>query len=524
LLWSHDLADKTKTIRGVEILRTGTFDGLRGPATYTVEDLDGFVAAHEALIADGQDSIKVALGGKLSTIKVNTGTIGHNEHDKSGNVIREAPVIGRLSRMYREGERLLADVAEVPEQLAATILKAYPDRSIEAIRFRVDKGVEIAGKVYDKVITSLAFLGESLPAVGGLASLPKILQGRGDAAARVVAYGVDDSNADVVLVFSAPDAAADDLAAEEEPVDVDAMLAALDAWGEKATAAVRGKPGAPLVYARIRGLKEELRRIAGAKVITNSGGPMNREQILTLLGLAADAKADAVVTALAKDDPAVAETIVALAGGLEFADPAQFVAWLAGKLDVSPGDLGAIASAVASALGLTPDEGADGAATEGDPAAMSKADPKTTKDANGGETAEVVTLAQFDELKAEHVQALTRLAALEGKDATEQAERLVDGYLAAGKALPAQRETLVALAKQSPETVTKLYADAPVIVKFGERGTSGGGESTSEFEPTAVELQALVEYMGWSEAEARIAHINTKREEAGLPPLPKETK
>ena len=66
-----------------------------------------------------------------------------------------------------------------------------------------------------------------------------------------------------------------------------------------------------------------------------------------------------------------------------------------------------------------------------------------------------------------------------GEQATHQAESLVDGAIAAGKFVPAQRETLVALATHDAVAFTQLAESQPTIVKFGERGHGGSPDEAS---------------------------------------------
>lgn len=421
---------ETTTIAGVEILRTGTFHGIRGGrVTYTTAILDEMADAHAALEASGATAIRVVLGGKAVSIPLNRTTLGHNEMDDEGQIIREAPVVGRLTNLRRKGEKLLADIADVPVKLVGALAHGYPQRSIEGVRLTMSP-IVIGERAYQRAITGLALLGESLPAVKGLADLE-----------RVVASSDEPT---IELEMPVHLAAAD-------PADVlTELLAALDSWAEAAIPLVAGKTGAPIIRARVRSLKEDVRRIAGAAIQT-SEVDMN------------DETNDVIQNA----GPMSADTLQAL---------------IADKLGLPDADPTAIWAKLREVLG-------------GEPAAT---DATGTEDAmsqntSGAESAESVQLRQqVSEL-------LTWKAQTEGATLIAQAEGLVDRAIAMGKFAPAQRETLVALAKHDAGAFTQLADGQPASIPLGERGTGNG--TSSENEPSA-EAVAVAMKMGKSREEA----------------------
>ncbi len=79
------------------------------------------------------------------------------------------PAAGVVTRLWRDGDRLLADFADVPAVVADLInSRAYRQVSIECEKDKVVNGETIPGWCLDRV----AVLGASLPQVKGLADLP----------------------------------------------------------------------------------------------------------------------------------------------------------------------------------------------------------------------------------------------------------------------------------------------------------------------------------------------------------------
>lgn len=72
--------------------------------------------------------------------------------------------------MAERGTTLIGDLVDVPQWLAADMEKHYPQRSIEAFA-----NYESNGHSYRFVITGLALLGATWPAVTDLPSLQDLL-------------------------------------------------------------------------------------------------------------------------------------------------------------------------------------------------------------------------------------------------------------------------------------------------------------------------------------------------------------
>lgn len=90
--------------------------------------------------------------------------LGHDDPRYDGE-----PAVGRLEnlRLADEGDTLVADLVGVPAWLAEVMASAYPSRSIEALL-----GVTMAdGTEYAMVVTGLALLGVTAPAIESLADI-----------------------------------------------------------------------------------------------------------------------------------------------------------------------------------------------------------------------------------------------------------------------------------------------------------------------------------------------------------------
>lgn len=128
-----------KELLAREIFATGTHNGDR----YTVADLDEMVRAFNDL--DFRPALKA----------------GHIEEPGM-------KALGWVSRLWREGEKLLADFSHIPEDVYSLIVdkKAYDRVSAE-----VFWDFERAGKVFKRALKAVALLGAEIPAVAGLKPL-----------------------------------------------------------------------------------------------------------------------------------------------------------------------------------------------------------------------------------------------------------------------------------------------------------------------------------------------------------------
>jgi hypothetical protein len=170
----------TVTLRDVEITAAGSHLASTGPVTITPEDLD-------AMIEAAQDP-------EVDHAAVR---IGHTDPRFDGE-----PAVGWVENLRRVGNRLVGDVSGVPARMAELVQTAFRRRSAE-----VGWGVRTpSGKTHPAVLTGLALLGVTAPAVKGLA----------DVTSR---YSAGDLAADRVTVLSSAD-----------PFLLEALLARSDAF------------------------------------------------------------------------------------------------------------------------------------------------------------------------------------------------------------------------------------------------------------------------------------------------------
>ncbi|AYD81504.1 head maturation protease [Arthrobacter phage KBurrousTX] len=145
---------KFATVEGVPLVKTGTWSASTGPKAVTKEDLAAIVEAHESNVLDK---------GVLKK--------GHLDPRHENPTWDGDPAYGQVDnlRLSEDGETLLGDYINVPEDLAESLPSAYPNRSAE-----IAWGVAIkdaAGKVtkqFKAALAGVALLGRTPPAVKGL--------------------------------------------------------------------------------------------------------------------------------------------------------------------------------------------------------------------------------------------------------------------------------------------------------------------------------------------------------------------
>jgi hypothetical protein len=164
-----------RTVPNVDLLKVGTFDGVRGTFTIEAEHLTSAVEAYRAKVVP-PPPIK----------------LGHSDPRFDGG-----PALGAAARLRLRdnGSVLICDLVGVPRGIAALLPHAYPERSIEGVMGFVDDN----GREWPFVLTAVALLGDTRPAVGTLRSLRDVgaLYGLDDIAAsagRVVVASASDSD------------------------------------------------------------------------------------------------------------------------------------------------------------------------------------------------------------------------------------------------------------------------------------------------------------------------------------------
>lgn len=425
---------QTVTIKGVEIMRPGTWNGV----SFALADLEDIVTAFDAL--KGVMPPRVQLG-----------------HDEKQRLARELfaddaagadgfPALGWPDALRIEGGRLIADLMEVPVKLAKWIeRRVYRARSGGLLR-----GVVANGVTYPWVLDHVALLGDQAPAVPGLADM--VLSR--DSLVYEAAIGFSYEGADALAL-----AAGDGVADPAELSELDLIMADFDALSERWGALVFGRRGAPAartLWAEFAG------RLKSAARQNLEASDMVDRSKLDLAGMAFDS-------------------------------PEQLAGWLAGLIGVSPGDYGAIADAVAKALGASPAPAADPMEAPADPAAA------TPLSSEGADMLQLAAdrLAAMDARLAETQAALVRV---EMARSLEAAERRVDADIAARNLPAALRGTLVELANRPDPSLYQSVLDNARSVPVGERGTGADGVNLAAATLTATDRQ-FARMNGISEAE-----------------------
>lgn len=182
------MAPALTTVSGVAIAKVGEWNASSGRWVCTREQLEDAVRAqHDPAF-------------RAPVLK-----LGHDDPRFEGT-----PAIGRLQnlRLDASGEVLLADLVGVPTWLAEILPSAYPSRSVEALlAVATDEGAN-----YAMVVTGLALLGVTPPAIESLADIATLYDQPTDVGEWVAAKRVAAS----LDVTSHPGAA---MPTEHQPTD-----------------------------------------------------------------------------------------------------------------------------------------------------------------------------------------------------------------------------------------------------------------------------------------------------------------
>lgn len=131
-----------QTIAGVEIFAKGQWNG----KTYTTKDLD--------------DMVKAAAGAGYKPPV----SLGHNAPE-------DAPAYGYVVNVRREGDKLLADFEDVPDDLCAEIREKRYDQVSAEVYFDLKRG----GKTWPRALRAVAVIGAHPPGVSDLKPLSEAL-------------------------------------------------------------------------------------------------------------------------------------------------------------------------------------------------------------------------------------------------------------------------------------------------------------------------------------------------------------
>lgn len=142
------------TIPNVELVSVGPWSASTGPVEFSLEDLQAMIAAlDDPAIHDP----RLRIGHTPPNITA----------EASAGGFEEQPAFGRFTNLRLEGTTIVADAVGVPAWLAEIMPSAFPNRSVE-VYWNVSTA---AGRTHSAVITSVALLGVSMPAVETLEDL-----------------------------------------------------------------------------------------------------------------------------------------------------------------------------------------------------------------------------------------------------------------------------------------------------------------------------------------------------------------
>ena len=145
----------TVDLNGLEIFAAGTFNG----DSYSEADLDSMVSAFDQV-------------GFKPTVKA--GHADGQEDEAKARKVFGAPALGYVSRIYRQGKKLLADATKVPRRFADLVKAGSYSRISSEIywNFASDDN----GTKHPRVLKSIAFLGADIPALTSLKEIEALYQ------------------------------------------------------------------------------------------------------------------------------------------------------------------------------------------------------------------------------------------------------------------------------------------------------------------------------------------------------------
>ena len=147
------------SISNLEIFGAGQHNAATGKVTVTEADLDEMVNAFNEL--NGSNLVKPHL------------KLGHTEAQKWFGQKDGIPALGWIEKVWRVGNKLMANIADVPSALIDLIRQGrYHNVSAEVYW---DAGLELNGKKFSRVLSAVSLLGVEMPAVKDLAGLAAAL-------------------------------------------------------------------------------------------------------------------------------------------------------------------------------------------------------------------------------------------------------------------------------------------------------------------------------------------------------------
>jgi len=142
---AYTLDDPTHKITGIEIFAEGKWNG----DEYSIADLD--------------EMIKNFNQGVIKNVPLK---VGHDPKQK----VAGQPAVGIIERIYRSGQKLLADISNIPKTVAELIKK----KAYNSVSAEIAWDVDWNGSIFTRLLTGVALLGAEIPAVNVLSEIPSI--------------------------------------------------------------------------------------------------------------------------------------------------------------------------------------------------------------------------------------------------------------------------------------------------------------------------------------------------------------
>lgn len=132
----------THNLKGVEIFSVGIWNGDK----YTIKDLDQMVEAFEQV--DFEPPLK----------------LGHNSEQEKDLMKDGQPALGWVERIFRVGQKLVADFKEIPK----AVFDAIESKSYKRVSSEIWFNYGSNGDKFPRVLKAVALLGADIPAVTNL--------------------------------------------------------------------------------------------------------------------------------------------------------------------------------------------------------------------------------------------------------------------------------------------------------------------------------------------------------------------
>jgi len=143
---TKEFAADLKEIKGVEIFSAGIWNG----DEYTTDHIDEMVRAFDATSETARPYLK----------------LGHND-DQELTKADGMPAAGWIGRIYREGEKLVADFIDIPNK----IYELIENKSYRNVSSEIFFDVKTKGGSFDLMLKAVSLLGADTPAVSNLADI-----------------------------------------------------------------------------------------------------------------------------------------------------------------------------------------------------------------------------------------------------------------------------------------------------------------------------------------------------------------